>query len=304
MPSAAGLATLRAMPRGIDYYYSLVSPRAYIGHAPFMAIAAEHGLSINHKPVFLGRVFAETGGLPLAQRHPARQRYRWLELQRWREKRGLDFHLKPKHWPFDVNLADRFAIAIQASHKGPGWLPAPCLRRRLGGRTQPRRSPRHQRDRGGGGASNSTSLMALGAGHDDGSHLRAQPRERGCGRRLTARRPTCSTGSLLGPGPPRPPRRRAPPRPPRLQRGGLEPHSPPPQAGSDGRALLENDPPLNSPKPPHPEAGRTVRSGLSRRMLQEARKRVRAKSRVSGGSGAPRNLLRDAPDLTVQGSSG
>ena len=40
------LATLRAMARGIDYYYSLVSPWAYIGHAPFMAIAAEHGPTI------------------------------------------------------------------------------------------------------------------------------------------------------------------------------------------------------------------------------------------------------------------
>jgi 2-hydroxychromene-2-carboxylate isomerase len=107
------------MPNSIDYYYSLVSPWAYIGHAPFMTLAAEHGLEINHKPVFLGRVFAETGGLPLAQRHPVRQRYRMVELQRWREKRGLSFKLQPKHWPFDVNLADRFAIAIQASKRDP-----------------------------------------------------------------------------------------------------------------------------------------------------------------------------------------
>jgi 2-hydroxychromene-2-carboxylate isomerase len=72
-----------------------------------MAIAGEHGLAVNHKPVFLGRVFAETGGLPLPQRHPARQRYRLVELQRWRDKRGLSFRLQPRHWPFDVNLADR-----------------------------------------------------------------------------------------------------------------------------------------------------------------------------------------------------
>ena len=113
------------MPRTIDYYFSLVSPWAYIGHAHFMDIARRHELDINYKPVFLGRVFAETGGLPLAQRHPARQRYRWLELQRWREKRGLNFHLKPKHWPFDVNLADRFVIAITVGGKDPD----PFLRR-------------------------------------------------------------------------------------------------------------------------------------------------------------------------------
>ena len=105
------------MPRPIDYYFSLVSPWAYIGHAPFMDIAQRHGLAINYKPVFLGRVFAETGGLPLPKRHPARQRYRLLELQRWRDRRRLSFNIHPKHWPFDVTLADRFAIAIQVAHR-------------------------------------------------------------------------------------------------------------------------------------------------------------------------------------------
>ena len=107
------------MPRVIDYYFSLVSPWAYIGHAPFMEIVQRHGVEVNFKPVFLGRVFAETGGLPLAQRHPARQRYRILELQRWRERRGLSFNITPKHWPFDVNLADRFVIAINSTGKSP-----------------------------------------------------------------------------------------------------------------------------------------------------------------------------------------
>jgi 2-hydroxychromene-2-carboxylate isomerase len=107
------------MSRTIDYYYSLVSPWAYIGHAPFMAVAARHGLQVNHKPIFLGRVFAETGGLPLGKRHPARQRYRLVELQRWREKRGVALNLHPKHWPFEPALADRFVIAIVAAHQSP-----------------------------------------------------------------------------------------------------------------------------------------------------------------------------------------
>jgi 2-hydroxychromene-2-carboxylate isomerase len=105
------------MPRTIDYYFSLMSPWAYIGHVPFMDIARRHGVAVNYKPVFLGRVFAETGGQPLAQRHPARQRYRLVELQRWREKRSLAFNIKPKHWPFDVNLADRFVIAVTVGGK-------------------------------------------------------------------------------------------------------------------------------------------------------------------------------------------
>ena len=113
------------MSRQIDYYFSLVSPWAYIGHAPFMDIAKRHGLDVNYKPVFLGRVFAETGGLPLAQRHPARQRYRLVELKRWRDRRRLTFNVQPKHWPFDVTLADRFVIAINVVRKDPD----PFLRR-------------------------------------------------------------------------------------------------------------------------------------------------------------------------------
>jgi 2-hydroxychromene-2-carboxylate isomerase len=117
------------MSRSIDYYFSLASPWAYIGHGPFMEIARRHGLTVNHKPIFLGRVFAETGGQPLPQRHPARQRYRMVELQRWREKRGLSFNLKPKFWPFDVTLADRFVIAVTAARKDPD----PFLRRAFAG---------------------------------------------------------------------------------------------------------------------------------------------------------------------------
>jgi 2-hydroxychromene-2-carboxylate isomerase len=113
------------MPRSIDYYFSLVSPWAYIGHSPFMDIVRRHGLSVNYKPVSLGSVFAQTGGLPLPQRAPARQRYRLVELQRWRDRRGLAFNIHPRHWPFDVKLADRFAIAIQAAHGDPD----PFLRR-------------------------------------------------------------------------------------------------------------------------------------------------------------------------------
>ena len=107
------------MSRSIDYYFSMASPWAYIGHKPFMDIARRHGLSVNYKPVFLGRVFAETGGLPLNQRHPARQRYRLMDLQRWRDKRGLAFNLHPKHWPFDPTLADRFVVTIVMAGRDP-----------------------------------------------------------------------------------------------------------------------------------------------------------------------------------------
>ena len=84
-----------------------------------MEIARRHGLAVNHKPIFLGRVFAETGGQPLPQRHPARQRYRMVELQRWREKRGLSFNLKPKFWPFDVDPRGSFRHRRHGRPQGP-----------------------------------------------------------------------------------------------------------------------------------------------------------------------------------------
>lgn len=117
------------MARQIDYFFSVISPWAFIGHDAFMAVAARHGAQVRPRPVQLGTLFGETGGLPLARRHPARQRYRMVELQRWRAARGLDFHLTPAHWPFDAAAADRLVIAaIEA-----GVEVDPLLRRLMSG---------------------------------------------------------------------------------------------------------------------------------------------------------------------------
>src|SRR4051812_6471092 len=130
------------MPRQVDYYFSLSSPWAYIGHALFREVVSTYGLKVNHKPVFLFDLFSETGGLPLAKRHPVRQRYRMIELQRWREKRGLNFHLRPAHAPFNGRLAGGVVLAaIEAGPQTPplglggfagGGGGPPCFARRRG----------------------------------------------------------------------------------------------------------------------------------------------------------------------------
>jgi 2-hydroxychromene-2-carboxylate isomerase len=107
------------MTRQLDYFFSSHSPWAYIGHRFFVDMARRRDLSVTYRPVSLPEVFAETGGLPLAKRHPARQAYRLVELQRWRDKRGLSFHLKPAHWPFDPSLADRVMLAVEAAASDP-----------------------------------------------------------------------------------------------------------------------------------------------------------------------------------------
>ena len=111
------------MSRSIDYYFSFQSPWAYIGHKPFRDLVSAYNITVNHKPVVLLDLFSETGGLPLMKRHPVRQRYRMVELQRWRDKRGLDFHLQPKHWPFNARLADGVVIAaVEAGHDPDAYL--------------------------------------------------------------------------------------------------------------------------------------------------------------------------------------
>lgn len=107
------------MARHLTVYISLLSPWAYIGHAELQGIAAKHELRVDYRPVALSQVFPESGGLPLAKRHPARQRYRILELQRWRDKRGLDFHLHPQFWPFDPAPADRIVCAMALAGADP-----------------------------------------------------------------------------------------------------------------------------------------------------------------------------------------
>lgn len=107
------------MPRQIDYYFTLLSPWTYLGHQTFVETAQRHGCSVSYKPTPLRMVFDETGGLPLPKRHPVRQRYRILELQRWREKRGLPLVIYPQHFPFDVSLADRTVLAIVAAGGDP-----------------------------------------------------------------------------------------------------------------------------------------------------------------------------------------
>ena len=107
------------MSRSITYYFSLHSPWTYLGNTVFHDIARRHGCAIDYRPMPLRSVFDETGGLPLPKRHPVRQRYRLVDLQRWRERRGLPLVLQPKHFPFDASQADRMAIAILAAGHDP-----------------------------------------------------------------------------------------------------------------------------------------------------------------------------------------
>ncbi len=107
------------MARQIEYFFTLASPWAYLGHAALHEVASRHGAGIAYRPMPVRAVFDETGGLPLPKRHPTRQRYRLVELQRWRKRRNLPLVLQPRHVPLDAALVDRFVIAILAGGADP-----------------------------------------------------------------------------------------------------------------------------------------------------------------------------------------
>jgi len=113
------------MNASVDYFFSMVSPWAYIGHDALHDMAARHGAELVYRPVALMEVFERTDTPTLPNRHPTRKDYRMVELQRWREKRGLSYHLQPAHWPFPAATADRMVIAAtQAGSDPAGFMRA------------------------------------------------------------------------------------------------------------------------------------------------------------------------------------
>ena len=107
------------MTRGIDYFFTIASPWAYLGHGVLMDIVARHNVSLHWRPMPIAQVFAEMGSLPLAKRPPARQRYRFVEMQRWRDKRNLPLVLQPLRVPFIVDHVNRCIIALVAMKQDP-----------------------------------------------------------------------------------------------------------------------------------------------------------------------------------------
>jgi 2-hydroxychromene-2-carboxylate isomerase len=99
------------MMKHVDYYFTPVSPWTYVGHQRFEAIAKKHGATIAYKPTDIGKVFAVSGGLPLAQRPKQRQAYRLVELGRWRNFLGIPLTIQPKHFPVPAERAMRMIIA-------------------------------------------------------------------------------------------------------------------------------------------------------------------------------------------------
>ena len=101
----------------IEYYYSVASPYAYMGIDRFQELVKKYSLEVLEKPFDLvGKVFPDTGGVPVPKRHPARQKYRLLEIERFGKKLNLRINKQPKFFPpTDPHKAALFTIATIAN---------------------------------------------------------------------------------------------------------------------------------------------------------------------------------------------
>lgn len=102
----------------IDYYFTTISPFAYLAGTRLEEIAARHGATITYKPVDIAGLYARTSGTPLAERHDSRKEYRLQELRRQAAKLDMPINLRPMFFPTNPAPAAYAIIAAQA--KGGG----------------------------------------------------------------------------------------------------------------------------------------------------------------------------------------
>ncbi len=107
------------MTKAIDYYLSLDCAFAYLGSQELERIAQRHRATVRVKPVHLPTVFERTGGLPVKQRSAERQAYRFIEMRRWRDQRGLRLIPEPPFFPVDDAPAADIVLAADAVGRKP-----------------------------------------------------------------------------------------------------------------------------------------------------------------------------------------
>ena len=102
----------------VDYYFSIASPFSYLAVDRFSSLIKKYNLKVLEKPFDLvGTVFSNTGGLPVPKRHPSRQKYRLIEIDRIAKKYNVPINIQPKFFPpSDPHLPAKFVIA--ASKRG------------------------------------------------------------------------------------------------------------------------------------------------------------------------------------------
>lgn len=106
----------------IDYYFTTLSPFAYLAGQRLERIAEAEGASIAYKPLDIMTLFSRTGGQAPKDRHPSRMAYRNQEVRRQAKKTGMEMNFQPAHWP--TNAAPSSYAIIAAQNAGGGDLGA------------------------------------------------------------------------------------------------------------------------------------------------------------------------------------
>lgn len=106
----------------ISYYFSVLSPYSYLAGMRLEEIASSHRAAISYRPLDIFHMFSQTGGIPPKDRHPSRQRYRLMDLERTARTNGLPLNIAPKHWPTDPVPASLAIIAATGQGGDQGRL--------------------------------------------------------------------------------------------------------------------------------------------------------------------------------------
>jgi 2-hydroxychromene-2-carboxylate isomerase len=95
----------------VDYYFTPVSPWAFLGHKRFVQLLSDAGASVSVRPVDFAAIFPASGGLPLAKRAPQRQAYRLVELKRFADAVQVPLNPQPKFFPVPSDPAALLLVA-------------------------------------------------------------------------------------------------------------------------------------------------------------------------------------------------
>ena len=107
------------MSNSIDYYFTCISPFAYLGHSELMEIASAHGKSVHFKPFNIFDVWDVSGAVPPAERPAVRQRYRKIEIQRAAVMRDTCMNPSPEFFPTNPAPADLCICALVHTGENP-----------------------------------------------------------------------------------------------------------------------------------------------------------------------------------------
>ncbi|HEY9037912.1 MAG TPA: DsbA family protein [Roseovarius sp.] len=99
----------------IDYFFSVLSPYAYLAGDRLEQVAQAGGAHITYKPIDFMAVMARIGA---GQTNPARQAYVAQDIVRLAARREMPLNVQPAHWPTNPAPAAYAIIAAQAAGGG------------------------------------------------------------------------------------------------------------------------------------------------------------------------------------------